>query len=109
VRRGEYREAVVDAETAVDRDTTTWRIAYNAARIYALAAAAASLQARKNGPDTVRLVSRYQDRAVELVRSALLRAPAEQRANLLRETIMADPALKPLERRLRALAAPGLD
>ena len=53
----------------------------------------------------VRIVMRYLERSVNLVRLALELAPAEQRSALLRETIMIDPTLLPIlkavENRLR--------
>ena len=66
-------------------------------------------ESRKTGPAVVRLVTRYQDRAFELVRLALQRAPAEQRSALFRDTILADPALQPIHRRLRSLESLKLD
>ena len=105
-RLGQHRDAVSDAALALRLDETNWRIAYNAARIYAQSAVAADAESRKSGPAAVRLVTRYMDRAVDLVRLALERAPALQRSVLLRETIPADPALQPIRRRLRSLDKP---
>jgi hypothetical protein len=49
------------------------------------------------------LVDRYQDRAVALVKLALERTPADRRAAFWDSQISTDPALRPLQRRLRAL------
>ena len=49
------------------------------------------------------LVDRYQDRAVALVKLALERTPAERRAAFWQSQVGADPALRPLQRRLRSL------
>ena len=68
-RLGLHRDAVSDADEALELDDSSWRIAYNAARIYAQAAVAADSESRKTGPVAVRLISRYQDRAFELVRA----------------------------------------
>jgi eukaryotic-like serine/threonine-protein kinase len=102
-RLGRYGDAVSDAEEALKLGDSNWRIAYNAARIYAQAAIAAESESRMTGPVAVRLVNRYQDRAFELVRLALQRAPAEQRSKLLRDTMVPDPALQPIRRWLRSL------
>ena len=55
-------------------------------------------------------MTRYQDRAVVLVREALQRMPAERRAAFWRDSIQADPALRTLRRRLASpeLAGPAL-
>ncbi|MGP0063057.1 MAG: protein kinase domain-containing protein [Isosphaeraceae bacterium] len=100
---GQHRDAVSDAEAALKYDDSHWRIAYSAARIYARAAIAVASESRKTGPVAVRVVTRYQDRAFDLFKLALQRAPAEQRSSLLRDTITTDPALQPIRRRLRTL------
>ena len=51
------------------------RVVYNAARVYAQAAAVASSEVERKGRDAVRLTSRYQDRAVALVAGVLARRP----------------------------------
>ena len=103
VRLGEYADAVADADKALEYDKTSWRIAYNAARIYALAAVVASAEIRKNGQAAARLVERFQDTAVELVRRARQLAIAQHEFAKLREAIQTDPVLKPLGRRLRSV------
>jgi tetratricopeptide (TPR) repeat protein len=108
-RLGQHRDAVIDATDSLRLDASTWRIAYNAAKIYALSAVAAEAESRKTGPPAVRLVARYTDRAADLVRLALERAPAEQRSVLVRETIRNDPALQPIRRRLRQLESLKFD
>jgi eukaryotic-like serine/threonine-protein kinase len=108
-RLGQYRDAVSDAEEALRRGDSSWRIAYNAARVYAQAAIAAGSEARRTGQDAIHLVSRYQDRAMALIRVALERAPADRRSTLLRETIQPDPALQPIRRRMKSLATPNVE
>ena len=108
-RVGQHGDAVRDAEEALKHGESNWRITYNAARIYAQSAIAADSESRKTGPVAVRLVTYYQDRAFELVRLALRRAPAEQRSALFRDTIRDDPALQPIRRWLRSLEGLKLD
>jgi len=109
VRLGEYGDAVFDADQSIAYDKTSWRIAYNAARIYALAAVVASSEIRKNGQVAVRLVDRYQGFAVGLVRRAQQLAAAQHESARAREAIQNDPALKPLSRRLRSVDSQKLD
>jgi tRNA A-37 threonylcarbamoyl transferase component Bud32 len=98
---GDHRAAVADAAEALRQGDPTARLSYSAARIYAQAAQATSAEARRTGPDALILVTRYQDRAVELVNEALQSIPPEQRAAFWRNQIQTDPALQPLSRRLR--------
>lgn len=103
VQLGQHREAVNDAEEALRRGKESWRIAYNAARIYSQAGSAVSAESMRKGQVPFYLIPRYQDRAAELVREALKRSPAEERNSLLRDTILPDPVFKPIQRRLRLL------
>jgi len=48
-------------------------------------------------------VTRYLERSVNLERLALDLVPAEQRSVPMRETIMTDPTLHPIRRRLKSL------
>jgi eukaryotic-like serine/threonine-protein kinase len=109
VRLGEYRDAVSDAEQALALDKTSWRIAYNAARIHALSAKVASSEIRKNGQAAVRLVERYQDNAVELVRRARQLATVQHELVKFREALRTDLAFKPLGRRLGSVESQKLD
>jgi len=81
----------------------TPRRLYNVARIHAKAAMAAAGDVRRKGQDAVTLANTYQDQAVTLVREALGRLPASQRAAFLRDVVQADPALSTLRRRLRSI------
>ncbi len=74
---------------------------YIAGRIYVRAASAAANEVRKAGREAVTLSASYQDRAVALIREAVRRHPAGQRAAFLRDQVFADPALRPILRRLR--------
>ena len=107
---GDYRAAIAEAEESLRHDPRSARRAYNAARIYAQAAIAAAAEVGEKGRLAVTLVDRYQDRAVALVKLALERTPAERRAAFWQGQVAADPALRPLQRRLRSLQpAPGGD
>jgi tetratricopeptide (TPR) repeat protein len=103
LRLGEHRDAVADAEIALDKGEPTHHLFYNAARVYALAAVVAAVEVRKKGQETVTLVTRYQDRATELLQEALKRMPDAERASFWHEVVPADPALKALRRRVSSL------
>ncbi|MGO9924330.1 MAG: protein kinase domain-containing protein [Isosphaeraceae bacterium] len=99
---GQHREAVADAAKALGvGEPTTIRL-YSAARIYAQAAYSAGALARKEGQEAVSLFTRYQDRAMSLLREWLKRLPAGDRAPSLRD-LQEDPAMAILRRRLRSL------
>jgi len=109
VRLGQVRDGLADAEKALGLGKPTATLLYNTGRIYAQAAIVASTEARRKGQEAVVLVYRYQDRAVMLVREALRRLPADQRAAFWRDSIQADPALRTLRRRIASpdLAGPA--
>ena len=50
------------------------------------------------------LTASYQDRAVALIREAVRRTPPGQRAAFVRNQVFADPALRPILRRLKSEA-----
>ena len=103
VRLGEYRAAIVEAEESLRLPPPAARRAYNAARIYAQAATLAAADVRNAGREAVMVVGRYQDRALGLIQQALGQLPADQRMAFWRDQVLSDPALKPLQRRLRTL------
>ncbi len=105
---GDHRAAVAEAEESLRLDAPTARRAYNAARIYAQAAIAAASEAREKGRLAVTTVERYQDHAVALVKRALERTPSERRAAFWESNVNADPALRPLQRRLRSIQPAGV-
>ena len=78
---GDHQKAVADALIALRMAEPTPRRLYNAARIYAKAAIAATGDVRKTGRDAAFVVTRYQDQAVALVRESYKRLPAAQRAS----------------------------
>ncbi len=98
---GWHRQAVDDADKALETARPTSRQLYKSARIYAQAAIVAGAQARNDGRDTVIIVATYQDRAVFLLREALKRLPADERGVFWRDTVLADPGLQTLRRRWR--------
>jgi tetratricopeptide (TPR) repeat protein len=100
VRLGRYREAVADAESAASLAPADHRVLYKAARVYALAAVAATSHVRRSGRDTVAIVARYQDRAVGFVLAARGRVPVAERSTF--ESVLGtDPAIGTIRRRLR--------
>ncbi len=107
VALGQHQEAVADAFKALELGEPTPRRLYNAARVYAKAAIAATGDVRRAGRDATFVVTRYQDQAVALVRESYNRLPAAQRASFWRDVIQTDPALTVLRRRLRAIEPAG--
>jgi len=77
---------------------------YLAGRIYARAASTAAGEVRKAGRSAVALTASYLDRAVALIREAVRRTPARQRAAFVRDQVFTDPALRPILHRLRSEA-----
>jgi eukaryotic-like serine/threonine-protein kinase len=103
VRLGDHRAAIVEVEVSLRPGPPTAHLTYNAARTYAQAATVVALEARERGGLAVMLAERYQDRAVMLTQEMLERLPSDRRATFWRDQIQADPALRPLQRRLRSL------
>jgi tetratricopeptide (TPR) repeat protein len=104
VHLGDYRAAIVEADESLRHEPQTASRAYNAARIYAKAAIVAAAEVGEKG----RQVERYRDSAVALVKLAHERTPPERRAEFWEGQVAADPAFRPLQRRLRSLQpAPG--
>ena len=102
-RLGKYRDAESDAEKAFKVGDGSAMFTFRVARVYCQAAVAVSEEARNKRPKADRPLQRYQDRAVALIRQAVERTPVEQRAAFFRETILKDPAVLPIRRRLEAL------
>jgi tetratricopeptide (TPR) repeat protein len=107
LRFGEHRAAVAGAERALSLGEPTADLFYKAARVYAVAAVVVSAEARKKGQESVFLVTRYQDRAADLLREAIQRLPADRRASFVKEVILDDPELKTLHRRLSSMDLAG--
>jgi tetratricopeptide (TPR) repeat protein len=106
---GDHRGAAAAADKSLRDDPVPAERYYHAARIYAQAAIAAANEVTRNGPVAVTLVDRYQDRAVLLVKRALEATPPERRAAFWNELVVADPALRTLQRRLRSLQPAGAE
>jgi eukaryotic-like serine/threonine-protein kinase len=86
----QYRPAVVDASRAMTlAPSADHRLAYNAARVYALVAVGmqSSAQVRHN----------YEERALELLRLALERLPSSERAHFWQDPVLKDNALRDLQ------------
>jgi eukaryotic-like serine/threonine-protein kinase len=103
VRLGQHREAVADAEQAIALGKPSARRLYRAAQIYARAATIAVADVRKSGQDAVSIVTKYYDRGTALLREAIRKLPATERAAFWRDVVQsdADPAMSALRRRLR--------
>ncbi len=80
VLHGQHKLAVADAEESLRRGTPNARTPYNAARVYAKAAIAATAEAPRRGLGQIQVAERYQDRAQALIRQTLERLPASERA-----------------------------
>ena len=80
---------------------------YKSARVYALAAIVVSAEARKKGQESVLLVTRYQDRAADLLRGAIRMLPADRRSWFVKEVVLPDPDLRTLRRRLTSMDLAG--
>ena len=91
VKLGRYREAVQDADEAMRRGPEGFEIIYNAACIYAEAAAKAAANKAED-----REVRGYREQAVALVSKALDRLPAAERKGTWRNAILPDPAMDPI-------------
>ena len=98
VLHGQYRAAVLDAEESLRHGPADPRTPYNAARVYAKAAAAATEGPRRN-LGQVEVANGYLDRAQALIRLALERLPADQRGAFWGDVIQADPALAAIRQR----------
>jgi tetratricopeptide (TPR) repeat protein len=94
VALGKYKEAVVEAEDALHHGEPTPRMLYVAARIYAQAADLAITKASRRTLGPPRISFQYTARAQGLLRRALEKLPAEQRAAFWRDVIQEDPTLR---------------
>jgi tetratricopeptide (TPR) repeat protein len=99
--RGDHAAGVADAREALKRGATNPRILYNAARIYAIAAAAAAKEPGEKGRQARQLSIKYEDAALQLIRQAFEREEPGKRATFWRETVQPDPALKSIRRRIK--------
>jgi tetratricopeptide (TPR) repeat protein len=92
-RCGRLREAVRDADKALQLGSDEPRTLYNAARVFAQAASGAAAA----GPND-RAAERQQnlERAVELLRKAMAALPEAQRSDFWRHNVEHDAALNPV-------------
>jgi eukaryotic-like serine/threonine-protein kinase len=104
---GLHREGIADATQALRLGWPSDKRLYNAARIYARAAIAATAEVKKTGQSAVGLVSGYQDQAVELLRQAVTRLPAAERRAFVRVKVQTDPVLATLRHRFRSFELAG--
>ena len=107
-RLGDHRAAVADAREALRLGKAAPLVTYNAARIYAVAASAATSDVADKGRPGRSISSHYQDIAVQLIREAFGQEQPAKRAAFWQDAIDHDPALKAIKRRLnyQALIAP---
>jgi tetratricopeptide (TPR) repeat protein len=93
--KGDHRGAVQDAKRALSHGPQSEWLLYNAARVYARAAAAVSTDPQL-APGERQLRQEYEQRAVELLGAALDCLPAPRRATFWRDNAAHDEALRPL-------------
>jgi tetratricopeptide (TPR) repeat protein len=91
-RSGRLREAVRDADKALQLCSDEPRTLYNAARIFAQAASGAAAA----GPNDRAERQQYLERAVELLRKAMRALPESQRSAFWRHNVEHDAALNPV-------------
>ncbi len=97
--QGQHRLAAADAEESLRRGgPPDARATYNAARIYAKAAAAV-LEAPRRSLGSTRLADDYQERAQALIRLAIERLPEGRRLDFWRDVVQGDPALASIRQR----------
>jgi tetratricopeptide (TPR) repeat protein len=106
---GRHRDAESDARNAQQFGDASPRFTFRVARIYCLAATAVRAEAYRKRQNVERAFVHYQDSAFDLVLLALTRTPIEQRSAFFRETILSDPAVEPIRRRLAAVAKRLID
>jgi eukaryotic-like serine/threonine-protein kinase len=95
VRLGQIDAGVQDARKALSLEPPTARVCYDAARVYAQAAAAVDAhepRARQNKDKKVE----YQNQALDLIRQALELLPASQRNSFWQDTVRKDACLAPI-------------
>jgi len=96
-RCGRLREAVRDADKALQLGSDEPRTLYNAARIFAqVASGGAASGAVAAGPNDRAERQQHQERAVELLRKALAALPKSQRTDFWQHNVKHDAALNPV-------------
>jgi tetratricopeptide (TPR) repeat protein len=108
-RCGRLREAVRDADKALQLGSREPRTLYHAARIFAQAASGGAAASPNDRAER----QQHLERAVELLRKALAALPESQRADFWRHNVEHDAALKPVRatagfRRLVTVYAAGV-
>jgi tetratricopeptide (TPR) repeat protein len=94
VMLGQHREAVADAESALQRKPQAPAMMHNIACIFAQAAA--RVEADQEEADRQRLAKRCRERAWQAVRRALEMLPPQQRRSFWQDKILPDAALAPI-------------
>jgi serine/threonine-protein kinase len=94
VMLGHYREAVAEAEVALNRKPDTPEMMHNIACIFAQAVSRA--EADRQEEDRKALAASYHRRALEAIHQTLMMLPPEQRLPFWRDKMLPDAALAPL-------------
>jgi tetratricopeptide (TPR) repeat protein len=93
VRKGDISQGVKDAEKAMQADSKNPKTTYHAARIFAQAAGKMDSDKERSNRQAIDKRFYYQDRAVALIRRALLLLPEQQRERFWKENVAADSSL----------------
>jgi tetratricopeptide (TPR) repeat protein len=93
VRKGDIPQGVKDAEKAIQVDPKNPKTTYHAARIFAQAAGKMDSDKERSNRQAIDKRFYYQDRAVALIRRALLLLPEQQRERFWKENVAADSSL----------------
>jgi tetratricopeptide (TPR) repeat protein len=109
---GDHREAVADAEAALDLGPRTPNVLRQAAIVYAQALRGLVTVGELNRQEHSRLQERYQARALALLREALRQLPQREAAAFWRGSIEPDRAFDPIRQaselaELRRVYGPG--
>ncbi len=99
VLQGQHRVAVQDADEALRHGPDDARTHYNAARVYAKAAASVTAEAPRRNLGQLQAANDYLDHAQTQVRQALECLPTEKRQAFWDDVIQADPTLAALRQR----------
>jgi hypothetical protein len=98
VRVGRYEQAVGDAEQAIACGPQNRRMFWNAARVYAQTVGRMAADPAERDDRALDTRRQYQDRALQLIRQAVQRTAAEERASFWDRYVEKDVAFDPVRR-----------
>jgi len=113
VQLGQWKLAVSDAEAALKEGTPVQRTLYNAARIFAQAAAKVQADPEQRNRQGQERRLQYERRALSLLQDSCQKLPPAEQPTFWKEYVQTDPALRPIRdsesyaRMKRAYAGPS--